>query len=325
MKEKLLKRFAKVKEFAESFKVEEIDDLFQVADNDTDGMKESFKPSKIKNTVKEFINNPRAKGALLLVGFLVLCYFFGGSIAVFTSSTGETPIKNKSENWGLGFEGESQPPRGNVTVDELKKHNAYYRDDTDEQIIYLTFDAGFENGYTPSILDTLKKHDVPSTFFLVGNYMKTSPDLVKRMVDENHIVANHTYSHPDMSKISSKDSFQKELEDLEAEYKKVTGQEMKKYYRPPQGIYSEENLQMANGLGYNTFFWSLAYVDWYVDDQPSKEEAFEKLIGRIHPGAIVLLHSTSETNAEILDELLGEWKDMGYKFGSLEELVEKNN
>ena len=155
----------------------------------------------------------------------------------------------------------------------------------------------------------------------MGNYIETSPDLVKRMVDEGHIVANHTYSHPDMSKISSKESFKKELEDLEKEYEKVVGQEMRKYYRPPQGIYSEDNLRMANELGYETFFWSLAYVDWYVDNQPTKAQAFDKLIGRIHPGAIVLLHSTSQTNSEILDELLTKWKDMGYSFKNLDDLA----
>ena len=108
---------------------------------------------------------------------------------------------------------------------------------------------------------------------------------------------------------------------MEKLYEKITGQAMTKYYRPPQGKYSEMNLQMAKELGYKTFFWSLAYVDWYVDDQPSKEEAFEKLLGRIHPGAIVLLHSTSSTNAEILDELLGKWEEMGYTFKSLNDLA----
>ena len=141
------------------------------------------------------------------------------------------------------------------------------------------------------------------------------------MVNEGHIVGNHTYHHPDMSKISDKASFEKELKDLETLYTQVTGQTMKKYYRPPQGKYSENNLKMAQEMGYKTFFWSLAYVDWYQDKQPSKEEAFQKLLGRIHPGAIVLLHSTSSTNAEILDELLTKWKEMGYTFGTLEELV----
>ena len=133
-------------------------------------------------------------------------------------------------------------------------------------------------------------------------------------------MGNHTYHHPDMSQISTQEAFQKELGDVEEEYKKITGQEMTKYYRPPQGKYSETNLKMAKEMGYKTFFWSLAYVDWYENDQPTKEAAFEKLLGRIHPGAIVLLHSTSKTNGEILDELLTKWEEMGYTFKPLSEI-----
>ena len=128
-----------------------------------------------------------------------------------------------------------------------------------------------------------------------------------------------------MSQISTKEAFAKELGDVEELYQEITGKTMTKYYRPPQGKYSTDNLQMAKDMGYHTFFWSLAYVDWYQDDQPTHEEAFDKLLGRIHPGAIVLLHSTSSTNAEILDELLGKWEDMGYTFHSLDELTEKTD
>jgi len=224
-------------------------------------------------------------------------------------------------NWGLSFQTEGKPPVANATADQLAKYNACYAEMTEEKVLYLTFDAGYENGYTPAILDALKKHNVPATFFVVGNYLETSPDLVKRMVAEGHHVANHTYHHPDMSKISSKEAFQTELTQLEEVYKEITGLSMPKYYRPPQGKYSEQNLQMAKELGYTTFFWSLAYVDWYQDNQPTREEAFEKLLGRIHPGAIVLLHSTSSTNAEILDELLIKWKEMGYEFRSLDQLA----
>ncbi len=224
-------------------------------------------------------------------------------------------------NWGLSFQTEGKPPVANATADQLKAYNASYAEMTGEKVIYLTFDAGYENGNTPAILDALKKHQVPAAFFVVGNYLETSPDLVKRMLAEGHIVANHTYHHPDMSKISSKESFSKELTDLEALYTEITGQTMPKYYRPPQGKYNESNLQMAKDLGYHTFFWSLAYVDWYQDKQPSREEAFKKLLGRIHPGAVVLLHSTSSTNAAILDELLTKWEDMGYTFKSIDALA----
>ena len=224
-------------------------------------------------------------------------------------------------NWGLSFQSEGQTPVGNATADYLKQFHAYYAGPAQEKVIYLTFDAGYENGNTPAILDALKKHRATATFFLVGNYLETSPELVKRMAAEGHTVGNHTFHHPDMSKISTKEAFQKELTDLEALYKETTGQEMKKFYRPPQGKYSESNLQMADEMGYHTFFWSLAYVDWYEDKQPSREEAFQKLLGRIHPGAVVLLHSTSRTNGQILDELLTKWEEMGYRFAPLDELI----
>lgn len=156
---------------------------------------------------------------------------------------------------------------------------------------------------------------------MVGHYLESAPDLVKRMVEEGHSVGNHTYHHLDMSSISSKESFQKEMDDVANLFKEITGKEIAMYYRPPQGKYSTENLKMAKDLGYRTFFWSLAYVDWYQDKQPTKEEAFSKLVGRIHPGAIVLLHSTSKTNGEIMDELLTKWEEMGYTFRTLEDFT----
>ena len=160
----------------------------------------------------------------------------------------------------------------------------------------------------------------PAAFFVVGNYLQTSPELVRRMADEGHLVGNHTEHHWDMSRIADEETFRQELASVEARYREITGREMEKYYRPPQGVYSEENLKLAQALGYRTVFWSLAYVDWYQDDQPTAEQAFSKLLPRIHPGAVVLLHSTSRTNADILDELLSRWEALGYRFGRLEEL-----
>jgi peptidoglycan-N-acetylmuramic acid deacetylase len=268
------------------------------------------------------INYKKVIAVILIFG---LAYFLGGGIALLANAYETDRLLEAGEgNWGLGFSTEGKPPTGNATADELKKYDTYYIGDTGKKVIYLTFDAGYENGYTAAILDALKKHNVKATFFLVGNYINTSPELVKRMVEEGHNVGNHTYNHPDMSKISSKDSFCKEIESLEKLYEDTTGQKMTKFYRPPQGKYSTNNLQMAKDMGYKTFFWSLAYVDWYVDKQPTKEEAFKKLLGRIHPGAIVLLHSTSKTNSEILDELLTKWEEMGYTFGNLKDLVQQD-
>ena len=250
----------------------------------------------------------------LLILALAIALAVAVSVGVFLGSGIETG------SWGLSFREEGVPPIGNAGKDQLKAYDAAYIGDTSRKILYLTFDAGYENGSTEKILDILKAQQVPAAFFLVGNYMEKNADLVRRMVEEGHIVGNHTMHHYDMSKLTEQSAFAKELKDLEVLFQEITGKEMPKFYRPPQGLYSEENLKMAKDLGYKTVFWSLAYVDWNNDDQPSREEALGKLIPRTHPGAVVLLHSTSKTNAEILEELIGKWKEEGYSFGTVEDL-----
>ncbi len=282
--------------------------------------------NKIKNNKAILLHI--GKLTMLFVGAFLIGHFAAKfqeqrlleSIPHETASIGSV-MESAEGNWGLSFQEEGRTPVGNATTEELKKYDAYYADPTGDKVIYLTFDAGFENGNTPAILDALRKHHVPATFFVVGTYITSNADLVKRMVSEGHTVGNHTYHHPDMSQIADRKFFEKELKEVENVYKETTGEEMTKFYRPPQGKYSESNLQMAKELGYSTFFWSLAYVDWYENNQPSREEAFDKLLGRIHPGAVVLLHSTSKTNAEILDELLTKWEEMGYTFQSLDQLA----
>ena len=284
-------------------------------------MKRLFSPQNKKSSPLSFLFRFTFLRLFVLVFFLS-SFVFGNSIARITSTNSLYTLHAAStENWGLSFPEEGKLPQTNTTIEELKKYDAYFAEDTEEKKIYLTFDAGYENGCTPQILDALKKHHVPAAFFVVGTYIEKEPDLIKRMYDEGHIVANHTYHHPDMSQISSVNDFLAELNQTEELYFEVTGQPMLKFYRPPQGIYNENNLIMAKDLGYHTFFWSVAYVDWMQDQQPTHQEAFNKLLKRIHPGAIVLLHTTSKTNAEILDELLTKWKEMGYTFHSLEELT----
>lgn len=280
--------------------------------------------NQIKSKMKDRMGNGISSRDLLrktaVILLLIAAFFVGRFGAKLTK--GEQAVAVSAEgSWGLSFQDEGKPPVANATYEELAKYNAWYAQNTEEKIIYLTFDCGYENGNTPVILAALKKHEAPATFFVVGNFLADNPDLVKQMLAEGHTVGNHTYHHPDMSRISDLDSFKKELGDVEALFRQTTGQEISHYYRPPQGKYSEANLEMAKELGYKTFFWSLAYVDWYQDDQPTKEEAFEKLLGRIHPGAIVLLHNTSSTNGAILDELLTKWEEMGYHFGKLEDLA----
>lgn len=284
---------------------------------------------KITNSGKENWKKINWRKTTLAVG--VLCLFCYGIAVVNEAEKAESgsavgitgqqeQLLGETENWGLGFGKAGERPTGNATASELANYDAYFCADTEEKIIYLTFDCGFENGYTESILDALKKHNAKATFFVVGHYLESAPEIVKRMVEEGHTVGNHTYNHPDMSKISDGTAFQKEMDATRDLYKEIIGEEMPMYYRPPQGKYSVQNLQMAKELGYRTFFWSLAYVDWYQDKQPSHEEAFSKLTSRIHPGAVVLLHNTSKTNGEIMDELLTKWEEMGYTFGTLEEV-----
>ena len=212
----------------------------------------------------KYISSTRIFSSRFTKIFLLFCAcaFIGSSIGKIVShnTARQTAASAQSSNWGLSFQEEGKRPVGNATIEELAQYNAFFAEDTEEKKIYLTFDAGFENGNTPAILDALKKHQAPATFFVVGNFISE------------------------------------------------------------QGIYSTQNLSMARELGYHTFFWSLAYVDWYQDNQPDPQEAIAKLTKRIHPGAIVLLHSTSSTNAQILDELLDKWEEMGYSFHSLNEL-----
>lgn len=244
------------------------------------------------------------------------------SYPVIKETSTDSIVWMKTENWGLGFGKSGEKPSGTATVEEMKKYNAYYMSSDEEKIIYLTFDCGYENGNTAAILDALKKHEASATFFVVGHFLESAPDMVNRMVEEGHTVGNHTYHHPDMSRISDQSAFQKEMDDVRKKFAEITGKEMAMYYRPPQGKYNTTNLQMAKELGYATFFWSLAYVDWNVENQPSHEEALSKLTDRVHPGAIVLLHNTSKTNGEILDEILTKWESMGYRFGVLEDFLQ---
>ena len=252
----------------------------------------------------------RRRDMAIAIGAVLLALILGGS--VLRHAVIETG------NWGLSYQSEGTPPQGPLDAKSLAELGAAYVGDSTQPVLYLTFDAGYENGCTAQILDTLKKHDVKAAFFLVGHYIQTNADLVRRMAEEGHTVANHTMHHPDMSTRTGTD-FEQELRDLEVLYRDVTGQELPRFYRPPQGVYSEENLKQAQAMGYRTVFWSLAYVDWQ-DTQPTREQAFAKLIPRTHNGAVILLHSTSKTNAEILDELLTKWEEMGYRFGTLEEL-----
>ncbi len=228
-----------------------------------------------------------------------------------------------SGSWGLGFgaDGSEKQPTGSLSKEELKEYDAWYLGEDTEKVLYLTFDCGYENGNTEKILDALNKHNAKGTFFVVGYFLESAPELVKRMCGEGHTVGNHTWHHYDMQTLAEESKFREELESVADKYKEITGQEISRFYRPPQGKYNLDNLATAKKLGYQTIFWSLAYVDWNIKAQPSKEEALTKLTGRVHPGAVVLLRNTSKTNGEVLDELLTKLEKMGYRFGTLEDLT----
>lgn len=226
----------------------------------------------------------------------------------------------KSYGWGykLGKPGE-KPEIGALYESIIKGHNVYYMDDSTSKKLYLTFDAGYEKGYTPKILDVLKKYNVPATFFLVGDYLKKEEALVKRMVKEGHIIGNHTWSHPDLTKLD-KEAYQEELQKFEDYYQKIIGKKPLKILRPPEGTFSERSLSIADELGYYTIFWSVAYKDWEVDKVRGWEYAYNEVMQRIHPGAIILLHSVSQDNADALERIIIDLQNQGYEFAPITDL-----
>jgi peptidoglycan-N-acetylmuramic acid deacetylase len=246
---------------------------------------------------------------------LAVSFHFNSKVCFFVAAHNEaTPY-----SWYFMPRSDGLQPRDLPEFSFIKGYDAFWVGDSEEKVIYLTFDAGYENGFTAQILDVLKKHEAPAAFFLVGHYMKSSPELVTRMVSEGHLVCSHSMNHKDMAAMSDINAFTAEMQDLEKTYTELTGKQLPKYFRPPEGRFSERSLKYAEQLGYKTIFWSFAYVDWYVDDQPSEEEAIKIMGARIHPGAIVLLHATSQTNAKVLDRAITQWKTMGYTLKSLDE------
>lgn len=225
--------------------------------------------------------------------------------------------------WGYKKNSEHQIPDIGTYKDMLERYDAYYADDSGEKNIYLTFDNGYEQGHTEGILDVLKQEQVPATFFVTGHYVKEQPKLVKRMVDEGHIIGNHSYHHPDFT-IMRKPEIKKELEDLEEAVAEVSDQKELTYLRPPRGIFSENTLKWTQELGYTHVFWSLAFKDWETDKQQGWKYAYDEIMEQIHPGAILLLHTVSSDNADALERVIKELKKQGYTFKSLDHLVLNN-
>lgn len=267
----------------------------------------------------------------LLINFLIMSSLFNftpnisfnnhvsSNMPYFVSNSSN--LSTKELNWYYQIRNDGLPPEGpKESKSFIDKYSTYYLGDTSKKVLYLTFDEGYENGYTSNILDILKKHNVKAAFFVVKPYIKQNPELVKRMVDEGHLVCNHSDTHPSMASITDLSKFQKELNAVEEEFSKTTGKEMPKFFRPPMGKYSETSLKYTKDLGYKSIFWSFAYHDWDPKNQPEKGKAKNTIFKRTHNGGIILLHAVSKTNAEILDEVLTYWEQNGFTIETLDKL-----
>ena len=228
-------------------------------------------------------------------------------------------LDNKGSGWGFVKVKGSKPEISQKIQDLFKKYDTYYMDPSEQKVLYLTFDEGYENGYTAQILDTLKKCDVPAAFFVTGSYFDRQPELMDRIVNEGHIVGNHTENHPNLHKLSDPEKMRKELTELDDKFYKKYGFHMK-YMRPPEGEYSERVLAVAQDAGYKTIFWSFAYKDWERDNIKGSQYAYDSITPYLHSGCIVLLHAVSPDNANALEDIINYAKEHGYVFKSLDEL-----
>ncbi len=237
------------------------------------------------------------------------------------SQTAYAALSNQPIHWGFKKGANEQQAEAGAQLDNLlQKYGGFYKGDSKKKIVYLTFDNGYENGYTEKILDVLKKEKVPATFFVTGHYLNSAPKLVKRMVKEGHIVGNHSWYHPDLTTNSDSD-IQEELDKVRDRTKELTGQKEMKYLRPPRGIMSERTLKVAKDLGYTHVMWSLAFVDWNVNQQKGWQYSYDNIMKQVHPGAVMLLHTVSKDNADALEKVIKDLKKRGYKFKSLDHLA----
>jgi len=261
------------------------------------------------------------KNKRLIRFLLVSAVFMIALHAVVNVSANAKLSDNKNYSWYSVPAKNNAQPTFDINLDDLKTYEAYAIGDKDDKVLYLTFDFGYENGNVKKCLDALNKHDVKGAFFILENVLKTHPELIKEIAETGHIVANHTMKHNNMCNVRDFNAYEKELVGLDKFFEDTTGYKMAKYYRPPKGEFTKQNLEFNQKLGYKTIFWSLAYKDWDNDNQPDRAMSIKKILNRTHNGAVVLLHPTSATNAAILDTLILEWKEMGYRFGTLDELT----
>lgn len=230
---------------------------------------------------------------------------------------------NKTYNWSYKPEKDNKPVTTEPEFLELlEKTNGFFIGDPTQKELYLTFDNGYENGYTAKVLDVLKEKEVPATFFVTGHYLNDATDLVKRMVEEGHIVGNHSWHHPSLPAVGD-GKLVSELTKVHERFTEITGVKEMNYLRPPRGEFSERSLVLSEKLGYTNVFWSMAYKDWEVDKQKGGQYAYDQIMKRIHPGAVMLIHSVSSDNAEALPRVIDDARKQGYVFKSLDDLMLK--
>ncbi len=236
---------------------------------------------------------------------------------IIQTSSGEV-LSNKKIGWGIKrSENHEQPDLGSTNKKLIDENEDIAMGNKEDKYVYLTFDEGYEAGYTAQILDTLKANGVKAAFFITGHYLNTQEELVKRMIDEGHIVGNHTVNHPSMPDLEN-DKLKEEITKLHMAVYEKFGYEMK-YLRPPKGEFSERTLHITKSLGYTTVMWSFAYDDWDENKQDREDYAKEKILSNLHNGAVILLHANSKDNCNILDEVIKEIKKEGYEFKTLDE------
>ena len=251
--------------------------------------------------------------SLLILIFVLFSFSFSGN------------AMENTLNWYVVRNKDNKQPLLDSNMQFIEKYGGYYvnkkyPDSARDKVIYLTFDVGYENGNVERILNVLRDEGVSSAFFVLENFIVKNPNLIMRMVNEGHLVCNHTASHKSITKFSSREELKAELERLENLYFDLTGLKMQRFFRPPEGKFDQRTLAYLNELGYKTVFWSFAYADWDNNNQPSSNFAKEKIYSNLHNGEIMLLHPTSKTNADILKEVIAELKSRGYRFGTLDEL-----
>lgn len=260
------------------------------------------------------------RNKLIIVGVLLLVLFSisNSRIKEEVIETGADSISNKKIEWGIKRSDEhKQPQLGEYNKKVLTENQGMAIGNAESKKVYLTFDEGYEAGYTEKILETLKNNNVKACFFITAHYVNTSPELVEKMINEGHMVGNHTANHKSMPELSDEE-LKKEVMDLHYTLSNKFKYDMK-YLRPPKGEFSERTIKLTNNLGYKTVMWSFAYEDWNENNQPDESKSKDKILKNIHNGEIMLLHGNSKTNTNILDEIIKETKNMGYEFCSLDD------